>query len=123
MSVPLGYQSWVQVGDNVYVDPAGYREYMNTGAFPEGTVFVRERGRSERAMETKEPDPHGTLVVSVKDSSRFEGRWGFYAFAGKEGSVAPSNGTCQPCHSAHAQTDHVFTQFYPALRSAHMDIG
>src|SRR6516165_5401943 len=62
MSVPLGYQSWVQVGDNVYVDPAGYREYMNTGAFPEGTVFVRERGRSERAMETKEPDPHGTLV-------------------------------------------------------------
>ena len=120
MEVPLGYRSWVQVRDNVYVDPAGYREYMKTGAFPEGTVFVRELARSEG---NKEPDPHGTLVVSVKDTSRFEGRWGFYAFGEKEGSVAPSNGTCQPCHAAHAQTDQVFTQFYPVLRPARMDIG
>ena len=122
---PPAYRSWVLVGNNVYVDPTGYREYMRTGAFPEGTVFVRERARSEL---NKDPDPHGTVVASVKDSSRFEEGWGFFDFTEKERSVQPggqsaSYGTCQPCHAAHAQTDHVFTQFYPVLRSARVGIG
>ena len=122
---PLGYRSWIQVSNKVYVDPAGYQEYKRTGAFPEGTVFVRERIRSESNNESA---PHGTLVASVKDSSRFEGGWGFFDFSEKEGSVQPraqvaTYGTCQPCHAAHAQTDQVFTQFYPVLRPARMDIG
>jgi hypothetical protein len=118
---PLEYRSWVLVGNQVYVDPAGYREYTRTGAFPEGTVFVRERTRSEQ-------DPHGAFVASVKDSSRFQGGWGFFDFTEKEGPLqsrarTASYGTCQPCHEAQAETDHVFTQFYPVLRSPHMDIG
>jgi hypothetical protein len=120
---PSAYRSWVLVGNNVYVDPTGYREYTRTGAFPEGTVFVRERSQSEL-----NEDPHGALVVSVKDGSRFEGGWGFFDFSNKEGAVqskaqAATHETCVPCHAAHGQTDHVFTQFYPALRSARMDIG
>jgi hypothetical protein len=115
---PPSYLDWVMVGNNVYIDPAGYREYARTGAFPEGTVFVRERKPFEL---NKEPDPHGSLVVSVKDSSRFDGGWGFFDFRQK--AQAAPNEACRRCHEAKAQTDHVFTQFYPVLRSAHMDIG
>lgn len=118
---PPSYRSWVLVGNSVYIDPAGYREYSRTGTFPEGTVFVRERAQSEFNK-----DPHGALVVSVKDSSRFEGGWGFFDFSDKEGAVQPkaaAHETCVPCHAAHGQTDHVFTQLYPVLRSARMDIG
>jgi hypothetical protein len=115
---PLSYRDWVLVGNNVYIDPTGYREYTRTGTFPEGTVFVRERTRSEF---NKEPDPHGSLVVSVKDSNRFEGGWGFFDLR-KNAQAAP-NEACRRCHEAKAQTDHVFTQFYSVLRSARMDIG
>jgi len=109
---PDRYLEWVSVGSGVYVDPAGYAEYEKSGTFPERTVIVMKRTRSEAAN-----DPHGDFSVSVKDSSRFEGGWGFFDLSGKSKAVATSDGTCQPCHKANGQTDHVFTQFYPALRS------
>src|SRR6266446_6117077 len=68
---PDGYREWVFVGSslglryeegkkqpeqleykNVYIDPAAYRAYKQTGAFPEGTVLVLETAASE---EKKEP--------------------------------------------------------------------
>jgi hypothetical protein len=109
---PDRYLDWVSVGSGVYVDPAGYAEYEKSGTFPERTVIVMKRTRSEAAN-----DPHGDFSVSVKDSGRFEGGWGFFDLSGKSKAVAATDGTCQPCHKANAQTDHVFTQFYPALRS------
>jgi hypothetical protein len=108
---PDRYLEWVSVGSGVYVDPTGYAEYQKSGTFPERTVIVMKRTRSEA-----ETDPHGDFSVSVKDSSRFEGGWGFFDLSGKSKGQAASDGTCQPCHKEKAQTDHVFTQFYPALR-------
>jgi hypothetical protein len=110
---PDRYLEWISVGSGVYVDPAGYAEYEKTGTFPERTVIVLKRTRSDAAN-----DPHGDFSVSVKDSSRFEGGWGFFDLSGKSKAEAASGGTCQPCHREKAQTDHVFTQFYPGLRSA-----
>lgn len=109
---PDRYLEWESVGSGVYVDPAGYAEYEKSGTFPERTVIVMKRTRSEAVN-----DPHGDFSVSVKDSSRFEGGWGFFDLSGKSKAVAATDGTCQPCHKVNAQTDHVFTQFYPALRS------
>jgi Cytochrome P460 len=119
---PLGYRDWVSLGNQVYIDPAGYSAYTKTGTFPDGTVIVMERVRAEA---TKAPDPHGTLVASVKDSNRFEGGWGFFDFSEADQTLqsralAATDGTCRPCHEAHAQTDHVFTQFYPAMRPERM---
>jgi hypothetical protein len=132
---PARYREWVFVGtmtglshssphetsqslQNVYVNPAAYKEYARTGAFPEGTVLVLERVHGEnKAVQ---------LQASVKDSSRFQGGWGFFDFTGKEGETAPKaqalpDGTCRPCHEMHGQKDHVFTQFYPFLRSARVE--
>jgi hypothetical protein len=53
--------------------------------------------------------------VSVKDSSRFDGGWGYFDFGDKSTARAGSNGGCQSCHEEQAKTDHVFTQFYPGL--------
>jgi hypothetical protein len=92
------------------MSPAAYREYEHTGKFPEGTVMV---------LETLSPakDVEG-LQVSVKDSNRFEGGWGFYNFDGAFGKsdALPHTAGCLSCHQEKAATDHVFTQFYSALK-------
>jgi hypothetical protein len=62
------------------------------------------------------------LEASVKDSSRFEGGWGYFGFTGSDGRLkdraeAFPEASCRSCHELKAATDHVFTQFYPVLRS------
>ena len=124
MLVRPNYAEWVLVGasigtadahsgnpQNVYINPGAYRTYAETGKFPEGTVIVLETSNTES----------GSLSASVKDN-RFPGGWGFFSFttgdvkaAGK--AQAPPDVSCRGCHEQHAATDHVFTQFYPALRS------
>ena len=140
---PAGYREWVFVGSsiglnysphsdnasqelfhNVYIDPAGYREYMASGKFPEGTVMVLELARPETK---KEPGLQGSfekefvaLEASVKDSNRFEGGWGYFSFTDAGGKLKPSASPeergCRSCHQERAETDHVFTQFYPVLK-------
>jgi hypothetical protein len=91
---------------------------MHSGKFPDGTVMVLEKS----SAETK-GDPHFTGVeVSVKDSNRFDGGWGFYNFTDDNGKLKtqaeelPQTAGCLSCHRDKAATDHVFTQFYPALK-------
>jgi hypothetical protein len=77
-----------------------------------------------RAENKREPAP--ALEASVKDSSRFKGGWGFFDFTDKDGEIgskarALPDGACRPCHELLGQTDHVFTQFYPVLRSARVE--
>src|SRR5436853_1812652 len=65
--LPDGYREWVFVGSslglrdeegkkegperleykNVYIDPAAYRAYRQTGSFPQGTVLVLETAAGE----------------------------------------------------------------------------
>jgi hypothetical protein len=94
---PDGYLEWISVGSGVYVDPAGYAEYKKTGTLPERTVIVLKRPQSDAAN-----DPHGDFSVSVKDSSRFEGGWGFFDLSGRSKAQAAPGGTCQPCHTENA---------------------
>src|SRR5436853_356171 len=49
----------------VYISPGAYKEFSQSGAFPEGTVIVVESAK-----------PAVPLLTSVKDSNRFPGGWG-----------------------------------------------
>jgi hypothetical protein len=129
---PDGYRDWILVapaaaathtaGRTVYINPPAYREYEKTGRFPDGTLMVWQPVGD--GPDTA-PHPHkdSALLVSVKDRRRFEGGWGFFDFTGLDGTVAataqalPESG-CGTCHRQDAETDHVFTQFYPVLQSA-----
>lgn len=122
--LPEGYREWILVDSstershpgvftpdptksllqNVYMNPDAYQAYKRTGAFLEGTVMVLESSAT---------------LVSVK-SARFPGGWAYFrldAENSKAGKVPESAG-CLACHRDAAATDHVFTQFYPVLRSA-----
>jgi hypothetical protein len=116
MARPDGYRSWVLVGStqsegsvhNIYISPSAYRQFVKSRTFPEGTVMVLEGMRAGRAELT-------AFQVSVKDSSRFDGGWGYFDFGDKSTTRAGSNAGCRSCHEERAKTDHVFTQFYPGL--------
>lgn len=134
---PAGYRDWISVGSslgsdvsdphvparfpsglsrNVYIDRSAYREYSKTGKFPEGAVLVLETfGGTDRQPIA--------LQASVKNS-RFDGGWGFFDFTNADGTIkdkAPYTGgksSCRTCHEERAKSDHVFTQFHPALKTA-----
>jgi hypothetical protein len=115
---PDGYRDWALVNghggvdasrawpsaDRIYVMPSSYQAYQKTGMIPEGTVFVWEG--AEKAVSGGE-GPHSsssTLLVSVKDSAKFEGGWGFFDFSGtgeapsgKARALQDSKG-CRACH-------------------------
>jgi hypothetical protein len=115
---PADYREWVVVGSdlthhhaggnsgNVYMSPAAYSEYKRSGNFPDGTVLV---------LEAKQQG----IQISVKDSSRFEDGWGFYDFrnGNRSSEALPESAGCRSCHKDKAASDHVFTQYYPVLRS------
>jgi hypothetical protein len=148
---PEGYREWVFVGsslglrynegadksaasaspsehfNNVYINPAAFREFTRTGTFPDGTIFILEIASAEKKAE---PGLHGSyakeitaLEASVKDSSRFETGWAYFSFDAangqrKEKATPFPKSRCFDCHHEKAAIDHVFTQFYPILRAA-----
>lgn len=107
--------------DNVFVQPQAYDAFLRDGVWPEGTMFVLEL----RGSETQRPPNnrgyfqtglHG-IEVSVKDSSRFKGRWAYFDFGmdARSATALPESG-CYACHQEHAAVDMTFVQFYPTLQ-------
>ena len=153
MKLPTGYRAWVFVGapltpnalndgranfpeyHHVYVEKKNVDAYLETGTFPEGTVFVKEL---TRVLDPKYPDgsrdePSGRgyfngayngIDVTVKDSKRFAktNNWGFFTFGHHplpyaETAAESPETTCAFCHIAYvAKTDMTWIQFYPLLR-------
>jgi hypothetical protein len=101
-----GYRDWTSVGQsqNIHVNPPGYRAYAKTGTFPEGTLLVWEPGDEERGTAKASHTGSPALLVSVKDSTRFAGGWGFFDFTGIEGTLKtkaaalPESSGCRTCH-------------------------
>jgi hypothetical protein len=139
--LPESYREWVFVGSSlgltysdepprsekfshVYVNPFGYREFRKTGRFPVGTMFLLET--AEKGTKDN-PALHGAfakkftgLEAAVKSGNRFDQPWTYYTYSGPDGKPGPrarrfTDESCISCHRQHAQTDHVFTQFYPVL--------
>lgn len=119
---------------HVYINPDAYAVYRTTGQFPEGTVVAKELVLLQKGdyKDGSKNAPSGRgyfagefqgMDVMVKDSSRFgkTNGWGFFNFGhhappyAKAAGAAPAE-SCAACHSANADKDMVFTQFYPILR-------
>jgi hypothetical protein len=144
---PSGYREWVFVGSslglrydpaagekpagperyhNVYINPAAYRTFASTGKFPDGTMMVLElasaESKSEPGLQGSFQRDYVALEASVKDSQRFQDGWAYFSFDEADGKPKakarpfPSS-SCWSCHHQKAATDHVFTQFYPVLRT------
>jgi hypothetical protein len=143
---PDGYREWVFVGSslglrydegkkqpdqleykNVYIDPAAYRAYKETGAFPQGTVLVLETAIGE---EKNEPGLRGSfekefngLIAAVKDKDRFPDGWAYFSFSDGPGKLKDKarpakTAACYDCHRQKGAEDNVFTQYYPVLNAA-----
>jgi hypothetical protein len=153
LKLPTGYRKWVFVGapltpnglnngkagfpefHHVYIEQKNVDAYLKTGAFPEGTVIVKEL---TRLLKPEFPDgsrtePSGRgyfnaefngIDVTVKDRKRFAATngWGFFTFGHHPlpyaQTAAESSATeCASCHMSFvAKTDMTWIQFYPLLR-------
>jgi hypothetical protein len=144
---PTGYRKWTYVGTpltpnnmnggkapfpefhSVYMNPEAYNHYETTGAFPDGTVLVKELV----SVGTKEASSGigyfmGEFIgleVSLKDKASFKdesGNWAYFSFGHKyplkSKAKAQPSASCNDCHNGEADDDYVFTQYYPVLRAA-----
>jgi hypothetical protein len=110
---------------NVFVNPSSYRSFIETGAWPNQTVFVLESRRSETNAA---PNVGGRfqgemlgLEAEVKDA-RFPDGWAFFNFGRAPAlttAAAPLTGdavsACVECHTQHTAVERTFVQFYPTL--------
>ena len=107
--------------DNVFVTPAAYRAFLQTGTWPDQTVFVLEvRASQSNGSINRQGHYQGDRVameVEVKDQRRFPGKWAFFAFEGASDSAAqiPQSAACYSCHARNGAVDNTFVQFYPTL--------
>ena len=153
LRLPTGFRSWVFVGapttpnglnngkanfpefHHVYIEKKNVDAYLKTGAFPEGTVIVKELTRVLDPTfpdgSRKEPSGRGFfngelngIDLSVKDSKRFAktGGWGYFTYGHhprpyeQTAAEAPAS-QCAGCHTLYvSKTDMTWIQFYPLLR-------
>src|SRR5580693_4053864 len=115
--------------DNVFVDPASWRAFKQTGHWPDKTEFVLEvRGANSKGSINK----HGQYQtedlmgaeVHVRDEARFKGGWGFFALNGSApAKQIPYQAQCHSCHQDHGAVDTSFTQFYPTAKPIAVKAG
>ena len=107
---------------NVFVNPSSYRSFMQTGKWPNGTIFVLEnRGSSGEGSLIKggrfQTDLTG-IEAEVKDS-RYPDGWAFFNFGSLKDSAEPLSGqsvaSCVECHTKNTAVERTFVQFYPTL--------
>ncbi len=114
---------------NVFVQRWAYDEFLNSGKWPEQSMFViDERDAASRSSINQkghyQTDLMG-LVVEVKDSVRNPDKWAYYIFDadGKIAEAMPKGNPCWSCHEAHAAVEHTFVQFYPTLKPVAKKFG
>src|SRR6476661_8134539 len=107
--------------DNVFVTPAAYRAFKETGKWPDKTMFALEVRHSESKGSINNGGHfQGELAaveVEVKDEKRFPGKWAFFGFGTSLSSAkaVPTSASCYSCHGTHGAVDNTFVQFYPTL--------
>ena len=107
---------------NVFVQRWAYQEFVNSGKWPEQTMFVIDERNAQRKGSINETGHFQTdlmgLAVEVKDSTRNPDKWAYYGFdaEGKTAEAMPKGNGCWSCHDEHAAVEHSFVQFYPTLK-------
>ena len=107
--------------DNVFVTPQAYKAFLQTGTWPDKTMFILE----VRSSTTKGSINRGghyqegvvALEAHVKDEARFPNKWAFFDLGTSAPTARPlpANSRCQTCHAEHGAVDQTFVQFYPTL--------
>ncbi len=107
--------------DNVFVEPSAYRKFVETGKWPDKTMFVLEIRKSVNKGSISVAGHYQSdalaVEVAVKDVNRFKGDWGYFAFDGGAATtkVLPPTAACYGCHSQNGAVENTFVQFYPTL--------
>jgi cytochrome P460 len=137
---PLKYREWVYLTsgidmsyspkpvmemesmfDNVFVNPAAYRTFLETGTWPDKTVLVLEqRGAAgPSSINKRGHSQSGEIMgfeVHVRDEAKTPGKWAFYDFENAQPTEQiPQAAACYSCHEQHAAVATTFVQFYPTL--------
>jgi hypothetical protein len=114
----------------VYTQPGVAAAFRDTGAFPDGTVLIKElRAAATEALTTGTvsyaSDLQGWFVMVKDGASRYQGHplwgdgWGWGFFAAEDPSTLATEDyvlECKACHVPAEATDWVYTRAYPALR-------
>lgn len=123
---PPGTTARPPVFDNVFVNRQSYRAFIESGRWPEGTMFVLELRRGERHVSIDTGGQTQGQVVgleaAVKDTARYAstGGWAYIGFSGPKGFAEsampnPPTASCYSCHTQHTAVENTFMQFYPTL--------
>jgi len=112
----------------VYLEPGAYDVFKSEGSFAQGTMTalaVYCTGTdAEPAVDGVYPTDLELLEMSVKDDAQHDDGWAYYIFGtgdvGGDASLgawqdSSAEDSCFSCHATEAETDFVFTQFYPSL--------
>ena len=105
--------------DNVFVTRAAYRSFVETGKWPERTMFVLEVRASDSKASINRGGRFQSEVVAVEAEVKSGGKWAFYGFGKgtKPAKQIPATASCYSCHGEHGAVDNTFVQFYPTLLS------
>jgi hypothetical protein len=119
--------------NNVFVNPVAYREFMKTGQWPDGTMFMLEIRRAEENVSInaggRTQGNVMALEAAVRDSRRYpDGGWSYFSFDSPQGPRAatlpfPRTASCYSCHSRNGAVQWTFTQFYPAQFAVAQKLG
>ncbi len=108
--------------DNVFVSPSAYKSFLDTGKWPDKTVFVLEVRKSESKGSINQGGHFQSdleaVEVEVKDETRFPSKWAFFNFGKNDVDAASpigSSARCYSCHPQHGAVEQTFVQFYPTL--------
>jgi hypothetical protein len=105
----------------VTMEPTAYRYFMETGRFADGTMFhltfhstVRDERLNSAGFAT---GPAAATEIHYKDSEMFPDGFNFFNYrpGQTEAAAVPLPNACVSCHTANADHDGVFVQFYPAI--------
>lgn len=106
--------------DNVLVNRSAYRAFLESGRWPDKTMFILEVRRAlGNGSINKGGHYQGDVLAveaAVKDESRFPQKWAYFGFGRSETAPAFSAASeCNSCHSQNAAVENTFVQFYPTL--------
>jgi hypothetical protein len=106
--------------DNVFVTPAAYKAFLESGRWPDKTMFILEVRRATGKGSINNGGHYQNDVVAleaaVKDETRFPQKWAYFGFGRSDKAVPlPANSACNSCHNQNAAVENTFVQFYPTL--------
>jgi tetratricopeptide (TPR) repeat protein len=111
--------------DNVFVTREAYRAFLESGKWPDKTMFVLEVRYSQSHGSINKGGSFQTGIaafeMAIKDEQRFPEKWAYFNFPTRGGVSATSakplskSAGCYACHTANGAVENTFVQFYPTL--------